>query len=149
MMISTVFGEEEVVTHYCKKCKTTKPIFDFTLRDRASNGMQPYNSCKECDKEAKNQLAALKKITPKPESDHVCPLCLRGEGALGYTSAFVLEHDHETGEFRGWVCHDCNTAIARIHDDAETAARMSEYLSKGRTIGKNVTSIYTAANGSI
>jgi hypothetical protein len=132
MMISTVFGEEEVVTHYCKKCKTTKPIFDFTLRDRASNGMQPYNSCKECDKKSNDQLNLLKKYTPKPESDHTCPLCLRGKDELGYTSAFVLEHDHITGKFRGWVCHDCNTAIARIHDNPETAKRMSDYL-KGST----------------
>ena len=149
MKISTVYGEEETITHYCKKCKNTKPITDFTLRDRASNGMQPYNSCKECDKEANKQLVALKKTIPKPESDHICPLCLRGKAELGYTSAFVLEHSHESGEFRGWVCHDCNTAIARIHDNPETARRMSEYLSKGRTLSQNRESIYTAANGFI
>jgi len=147
--ISTVYGEEETITHYCKKCKTTKPITDFTLRDRASNGMQPYNSCKECDKTANKQLVALKKTIPKPESDHICPLCLRGKAELGYTSAFVLEHSHESGEFRGWVCHDCNTAIARIHDNPETARRMSDYLSKGRTLSQNWESIYTAANGFI
>jgi len=129
--ISTLFGEEEVVTHYCKKCKTWKPIFEFTLRDRASNGMRPYNSCKSCDDLPKHQMKNLKKCIPKPESDHVCPICLRGKEELtGYTSSFVLEHDHITGEFRGWVCHDCNTAISRIRDDADTAVRMSAYLRK-------------------
>lgn len=130
MKVLTVFGEEEVVTHYCKKCKQHKPIFDFVHRDRASNGMKPINSCKECDDEAAEQLKALKKITPKPPADHVCPLCLRGADELGYTSAFVLEHDHQTGEFRGWVCHDCNTAMSRIQDNPDTARRMANYLEK-------------------
>ena len=128
--ILTVYGEEETLTHYCKKCKTDKPIFNFVHRDRASRGMQPYNSCKECDSEPRKQLARLKKTITKPDSDHKCPICLRAEDELGYTSAFVLEHDHSTGEFRGWVCHDCNTAISRLNDNPEAALRLSEYLRK-------------------
>lgn len=128
LIVTTVYGEEVVATHYCKKCKKDKPIFDFVHRDRASNGMKPINSCKECDEAAAEQLKALKKITPKPPSDHVCPLCLRGADELGYTSPFVLEHDHETGEFRGWVCHDCNTALSRVRDEVETLKRMIDYL---------------------
>lgn len=128
MYIQTIYGEEEVVKHYCKKCKQYKPIFEFNLRDRASAGMRPLNSCKQCDEEAAKQLSALKKIFPKPESDYVCPICLRGADDLGYSSAFVLDHDHKTGEARGWICHDCNNALARIHDDLGAAKRMVEYL---------------------
>lgn len=127
--ISTLFGEE-IPTHYCKKCNSHKSIHEFVHRDRASNGLVPINSCKECDRKAADQLKKAKKSTPKPPSDHICPLCLRGKEQLGYTSPFVLDHNHITGEARGWICHDCNTALARIHDDADTARRMSEYIER-------------------
>ena len=130
MKIQTIYGSEETATHYCKKCDTHKPVSEFVHRDRASNGLKPINSCKECDEKPKKQLALLKKYTPKPDSDHVCPLCLRGADVLGYTSPFVLEHNHITGEFRGWVCHDCNTAMSRVRDDPDTLRRMAEYLEK-------------------
>lgn len=136
-MTSTLFGEEPEL-HYCKKCETYKPLFDFVHRDRASNGLKPINSCKECDGKAADQLKKAKKYTNKPPSDHICPLCLRGKENLGYTSAFVLDHDHITGEARGWICHDCNTALSRIRDDADTARRIVEYLEsndRGRYLG--------------
>lgn len=136
-MTATLFGEEPDL-HYCKKCETNKPVNEFTHRDRASNGLKPINSCKECDKKASKQLNIAKKNTNKPPSDHICPLCLRGKENLGYTSAFVLDHNHTSGEARGWICHDCNTALARIRDDANTARRMVEYIesdNRGRYLG--------------
>ena len=27
------------------------------------------------------------------------------------------DHDHETGQFRGWICDYCNTICARAYDD--------------------------------
>lgn len=126
--ISTIYGEEETVTHYCKKCKTIKPIFDFETRVRGKCGEKPLNQCKTCRKKEAAQLAYLKKYNNSPNTDYVCPLCLRGKENLGYTSAFVLDHDHTSGEARGWICHDCNNALDRMGDNANTARRMVEYL---------------------
>jgi hypothetical protein len=146
VIFSTLFGDEPVL-HYCKKCKTHKPVGEFVHRDRASNGLKPINSCRECDKKASQQLKIARKSTPKPPTDHICPLCLRGREELGYTSAFVLDHDHITGDARGWICHDCNTALARIHDNSETAKRMVSYIeSKERSqyLGYELTSLESA-----
>ena len=130
--ISTLFGEE-VITHTCKKCGQTKAVADFEYRVRGKCGARPLNHCKDCRQKAAKELALLKKNHPKPPDDHVCPLCDRGADQLGYTSAFVFEHNHETGEFRNYVCHDCNNALARIHDSLSTAENMVTYL---KTNGK-------------
>lgn len=127
MIISTLTGEE-VVTHTCKKCGETKPVADFEHRVRGLCGPRPLNHCKVCRKKAAKELSKIKKYTTQPPDDHKCPLCLRGREELGYTSAFVFEHNHETGLFRNYVCHDCNNALARIHDSLETAKNIVKYL---------------------
>ena len=32
---------------------------------------------------------------------------------------FQLDHDHETGTFRGWVDHLCNQGIGKLGDNLE------------------------------
>ena len=44
---------------------------------------------------------------PKP-SDGLCQFCSEKHGGL------VLDHDHDTGNFRGWICRRCNRAFAFI-----------------------------------
>ncbi len=34
-------------------------------------------------------------------------------------SRIVLEHNHKTGEPRGYVCDSCNTGMGRFDDDVE------------------------------
>lgn len=39
-----------------------------------------------------------------------------------------VEHDHSTGIVRSLACNDCNTAIARVREDINTAKGLVEYL---------------------
>ena len=39
-----------------------------------------------------------------------------------------IDHDHETGEVRGILCHNCNLAIGHLKDDPELVARALAYL---------------------
>lgn len=39
-----------------------------------------------------------------------------------------LDHDHETGKFRGWLCGECNKAAGLLRNSADTTFGLAEYL---------------------
>jgi len=50
------------------------------------------------------------------------------------TKDLVLDHDHETGIFRGAICHKCNVGLGMLNDDVDILQRALNYL-KG-SLGK-------------
>lgn len=42
--------------------------------------------------------------------------------------ALHLDHDHETGKFRGWLCNTCNTGIGGLGDTIAGLLRAMRYL---------------------
>ena len=44
---------------------------------------------------------------------------------------FRLDHNHGTGEFRGFLCDSCNTGLGKFGDDPDLLARAIEYLAGG------------------
>ncbi len=50
------------------------------------------------------------------------------ESKDGVSNKWCLDHDHETHEYRGWICHKCNNAIGRLNEDAQTALNIHKYL---------------------
>lgn len=39
-----------------------------------------------------------------------------------------LDHDHEAGEFRGWLCKSCNMALGILDDSKDRIAGLLVYL---------------------
>lgn len=60
---------------------------------------------------------------PQPEC---CELCGKPEPS---TRGLCLDHDHETGAFRGWLCH-CNTSIGGLGDNVAGLRRALDYLER-------------------
>lgn len=52
-----------------------------------------------------------------------CPICLTENADM------VIDHCHETGKFRGWICRSCNGALGLLQDDIKTLRRAIAYLS--------------------
>jgi hypothetical protein len=50
-----------------------------------------------------------------------CAIC-------GGTEKMHIDHNHETGELRGLLCHHHNTGIGLFGDSSETLRRAAEYL---------------------
>ena len=53
------------------------------------------------------------------------------ESCGGYNSdgrRLALDHDHDTEEFRGWLCRKCNTALGFLNDDLERILALGVYL---------------------
>jgi hypothetical protein len=64
----------------------------------------------------------------------VCAVC--GSTAWGHYGPLV-DHDHDTGEVRGIVCHKCNIGIGLIGDNLRRAEAVVAYLKKPRNRRKS------------
>ena len=84
-----------------------------------------YDSrCKACiSKYAKSLREAHKTAPPKPDCCDVC-------GKTGYK--LYLDHDHDTGTPRGWLCNRCNTGIGRFNESIELLQDVVDYLKRHR-----------------
>ena len=54
----------------------------------------------------------------RPESCEIC-------GAIGQID---FDHDHKTGEFRGWICRRCNLVLGMVKDNSELLIMLSQYV---------------------
>lgn len=66
----------------------------------------------------------LKKTAPRPRPE-LCEICgNKGKGRNG----IVLDHNHKTGKFRGWLCSNCNTALGLTKESIETLKALIRYI---------------------
>lgn len=78
-------------------------------RMRIARGVDPLDACLE------------------PPLVGGCEICGGGQGAG--RDGLMLDHDHETGRLRGWLCNGCNLAVAHL-SDPDTLAAAIAYLSR-------------------
>jgi hypothetical protein len=65
------------------------------------------------------------------EQDGRCAICRTEEtvrGSTGRVRRLAIDHDHESGEVRGLLCHACNVALGLFDDDPELLEAAAGYL---------------------
>jgi len=131
-------------TKECRTCHSVLSIFEFQKNQRTPKGVVNRRAdCKECRKkrEGKKPTAKEKKIflleNPQPEIGDIfqCPICTR-MFTIANKQSVNLDHDHETGEIRGWICGSCNTAVGKLEDDISILARAIIWI---KSVGKGLT----------
>ncbi len=60
------------------------------------------------------------------EQDGHCAICPATQP--GGKGTWHVDHDHQTGEVRGLLCHYCNTAIGSMNDDPALLRAAANYL---------------------
>jgi hypothetical protein len=90
---------------------------------------KPRKSIEE--ERALRRIAAGLPIPTRPEPRN-CECC--GASPKAEHHGLHLDHDHQTGAFRGWLCGRCNSAIGLLGDTIEGVDRAIVYLrSHGRS----------------
>lgn len=115
----------------CSKCKIELSDLEFSP---SSGGKYLRPECKSCAKKLAKRREELKKEFGYPSSDYVCPICLKNEeelkGTGGNASIWVVDHNHDTDDFRGHLCHNCNRGLGVFQDSIERLQRAINYLNQ-------------------
>jgi hypothetical protein len=135
----------------CTKCGETKPIDDFYTEPRNTLRHFRRTQCKKCDylrvkkykeenweKVSARTLAyrrAKHRFFPQElfdkvfeEQGNVCAICK--SPTPGGKGEFHADHNHETSQPRGVLCHNCNVALGNFKDNPEILKAAIEYLKK-------------------
>ena len=150
VMKRDLFGEEYAVNlRKCIHCGEEKSETDFAERCKRNNHIEYRNECKQCLGEKTRITTRLKRENPPPlDPNYQCPICLKtsddlwNRGSYANTkiskkTIFVLDHDHITGKFRGYICDRCNTSLGAIEDNLENIGRMVTYLKEHGDVSKH------------
>ena len=104
----------------CPKCNQYKDLTEYRKRGEGKTKQRVYTICKPCEKFVNKTVLDLRKnAPPKP---NVCDCCKKS------TNKFVLDHDHQTNKFRGWLCDGCNIGISRLGDNLDSVMNAVLYL---------------------
>ncbi len=117
----------------CNVCHKLLNTTDFARNQNGINNRPVRRpSCQNCRKllEGNNIKPSEKIKWNKNKPNYIpfeCPICHK-RTIVGVTSKIVLDHNHKTGEVRGWMCDSCNTGIGRFKDDIKILQRAIKYL---------------------
>ena len=83
--------------------------------------------CFKCKAAIQKHIYNLKKQYPKPEPGP-CPICNE------YVTKWTLDHCHDTGKFRAYICTACNLGLGKFKDNIEILKKALSYLTTYETI---------------
>ena len=87
-----------------------------------------HSQCSDCMKSYNKEVKGIKTKYPnlqKPSFGEPCELC-----AQPVEKSWQLDHCHETGEFRGWLCKRCNTGLGNLGDNKTSLLKALSYLER-------------------
>lgn len=124
---------------YCKECesKDRKSNAEYYAEYRKSHAEKARN-WRRRNKESYRKYWTrrgwrMKGLDPDIIDQYVathdcCEIC----GKKGNGRSLCVDHCHNTNQFRGLLCHSCNTALGLFRDKPELLMRAAEYLSTFR-----------------
>lgn len=124
----------------CNVCHCLKPVENFARNQNNLHGIIRRPSCNKCrttiDKRAPKtkQAKQMDKDKPKIGEPFVCPIC-RKRSIVGVTAKIVADHDHHTGNIRGFICDSCNTGLGRFKNGENYLMNAVNYIKDHDILG--------------
>lgn len=109
-------------TQKCRVCGKDKPHSSFHKHIQHKTRID--TRCKTCVSKQKRLREELKDKYWHLKKD-VCDCCGKESN-----KTLVLDHDHNTLAFRGWICDPCNTGIGKLGDNLEGVQDALNYLKR-------------------
>lgn len=129
-------------TKICTRCKEEKPRDSehFPLHNKTSDGLDSW--CRKCRASYRSEINRGKfrgQLTDDEvrelKKQEKCDICGGNEFAgsrnnkhLGKVYALVMDHNHQTGKFRGMLCNHCNRGLGNFKDNIENLENAILYL---------------------
>jgi hypothetical protein len=98
---------------YCQGCQQEAVLRRFGLSAEEIAKVILIKTCEICGKPLETRLKRQKWLLPALRERNV-------------------DHDHETGKFRGIVCLSCNVLLGHAHDDPGLLRKAAAYLKRKR-----------------
>jgi RNase P subunit RPR2 len=123
----------------CNVCHILKEDYkDFDINQTDAQGRKTTRpTCTECRKMIDGQALKIEEkkrmLLEKPDMFFICPICKKAS-IPGVTANLVIDHNHETGNARTWICDSCNTGLGRFKDDIGLLKEAINYLEKFKKI---------------
>lgn len=117
----------------CYKYLNTETDFENNRRKKGDL-ITKRPSCRTCRKQKNGKSISAsdrrkwEEQRPTDGSLFTCPICTKT--TIAGIVKIVLDHNHHTGEVRGWLCESCNTGIGRFDDSIEQIERAKAWLSR-------------------
>lgn len=115
----------------CMRCESSKPLSCFpfntvgTAAFRYGGVHYRRGDCNTCCKQTRKETSKARKNarSTKAPKDTPCEIC-------NNVRPLVWDHDHDSLEFRGWICEPCNRGLGLLGDTVEKVNRALAYLKK-------------------
>lgn len=111
----------------CRTCEEWKDREAF----RKSGAKRGHDlDCKACQARAlrlhTRTMAgmSLEAVLAEPGPDDRCEIC----GSDGGGKTLCVDHDHTSGDFRGFLCNGCNSGLGFFKDDPERMRQAAAYI---------------------
>tara|TARA_R100001015_G_C4588962_1_gene144652 strand:+ start:561 stop:1064 length:504 start_codon:yes stop_codon:yes gene_type:complete len=143
--------EKNTLTQVCNTCDKELPLSYFNTKGKFKEQNKRYSyldkTCKSCDSIERGERKLREKKYGMPPKNYRCPICERNEKEIKNNlikvdenrnvvvrdfkyPVWVIDHDHDTGEFRGFLCNSCNTGLGALGDNKKSIKKVLTYLEK-------------------
>ena len=72
-------------------------------------------------------ISALAELRPELGKSWKCPIC-EVDKIREFKNDICLDHSHETGVIRGYICGSCNASIGKFHEKIDRLERAIKWL---------------------